>query len=44
MNIYKLIRSYLQTLGKRLGFLGKYELKDHVEALNSAFELLIGGV
>jgi hypothetical protein len=42
-SLYRLIRSYLQTLGRRLGHMAKYRLEDHVDALNVAFELLILG-
>jgi hypothetical protein len=40
---YQLLRTYLQTLAKRIGVLVHFELERHVEALNVGFELIILG-
>ena len=37
--LYRLLRSYLQTLGRRFSTFGEYYLAKHVEALNLGFEL-----
>jgi hypothetical protein len=38
---HQLLRAYLQTLARRLGVMAKFEVKDHLEAVNIAFELII---
>jgi hypothetical protein len=39
--LYGLVRSYLQTLARRMGISAKYDLQKHVEPLNVGFELII---
>ena len=41
--LYRLLRSYLQTLGRRFSTFGEYDLAKHVEALNLGFELIMLG-
>ena len=38
---YRLVRAYLQTLGKRMHVLANQSLEDSTEALNLGFELII---
>ena len=40
-NFYRLLRSYLQTLARRMSVMDKLDLSDHLAALNVGFDLII---